>query len=138
MGRQEPLPRKVNIPMMLSRLLAPVILAVSVFAAGCGSDICSGTNCVCPAGETCEFDACDSSTQSCNFSCSGEATCTGSCGANCQVACSGKSCTHTVGVGSSVNCGAGTCNITCTGQCTVAGSANLTCQGGTESPAGCI
>ena len=124
--------------MMTPRLLAPLFFALTILAAGCGSAVCAGTKCTCPDGENWEFDACDSTTQSCNLNCGTDATCTGSCGASCQVVCSGKSCTHTVGVGSSVNCGGGTCNITCTGQCTVAGTANLTCQSGTESPAGCL
>lgn len=118
-------------------VLLSLIVLVALATTGCGSSVCAGTSCICPTGTSCSFDACDSSTSSCQFSCDSEATCTGTCGASCSVSCSGKSCTHTVGANSSVVCGGGTCNITCTGSCLVSGSANLTCQGGTKSASGC-
>jgi len=106
-------------------------------AAGCGSSVCVGTNCACPANSTCAFDACSAGASGCNFDCAAGSTCTGSCGPSCNVSCVGKSCTHTVGAGSNVSCVGGTCNITCTGSCTVSGNMSLTCSGGTKIATGC-
>lgn len=115
-----------------------MLLALLALSIGCGSEVCSGTRCVCLAGESCNFGFCASPTDSCSFTCNREATCTGSCGPDCRVVCDGKSCTHVVGLGSSVACNVGICNITCSGSCAVSGQANVTCQGGTKTEAGCI
>ena len=123
-------------------LVLTMVAAVTLglFMAGCGPSICTGTNCVCPEGQSCAFDVCNSGTPGCNYSCGTKATCTGSCGTGCSVTCSGTSCTHSVGINSNIVCSTGTCNITCEGACTVAssGTLNLTCQGGTtQGAAGC-
>lgn len=122
------------------RLGSALVLAFALAACGSPAKICSGTSCDCPSDQSCSFDGCSASTDSCKYNCQSGSTCSGTCGSNCNVTCGGKSCTHTVGAGSSVTCSSGTCNITCNGTCSVAGSGTitLTCSGGTTaSAAGC-
>ncbi len=115
-----------------------VVAVVSLGLWACGPTVCSGTNCACPPGQSCAFDACTATTSGCNLDCAADATCSGTCGPSCRVNCMGKQCTHTVGAGSNITCVSGTCNITCEGACSVAGSATLTCKGGTtQTAAGC-
>lgn len=108
---------------------------------GCGkTSYCSGTACSCPAGATCAFDACDTTTAGCDYACAADSTCTGLCGTGCRVACGGALCTFTVGASSVVSCGAGTCRVACDGACTVAadgGMAEVSCRGGAQVDGGC-
>lgn len=115
-------------------------LLLVLLSLGCGkTSYCSGTACACPAGATCAFDACDSTTSGCDYVCAAESTCTGLCGSGCRIACDGSLCTFTVGASSSISCGAGTCRIACTGACTATGvgKVEVTCRGGTKTDAGC-
>ena len=123
---------------MVRSFLFALSLVVALAFSACGS-VCTGTSCACPSGQTCTFDTCNAQTQSCNFDCASDSTCTGTCGASCRVTCAGKACTVSAGAGSNVACTAGTCTITCNGACSVASTATLTltCNGSTKGTAGC-
>ena len=124
----------------MSRILI-VVLAGAVLGLGAvscgGTSYCNGTSCACPAGETCNFDACTGA--SCRLDCSANFTCTEAAG-RLQRQLRRRELTVTVGEGSNVTCSGGACAVSCDGTCTVVdlgGAASITCKAGTKGLAGC-
>lgn len=112
----------------------PIILVLLfTLLSGCGGGAnppdCTGTSCICPAGQECNIGSGDCAEQSCSLDCSNDNVCSGECGQSCSIDCTGGStCEVTVGPSGSVTCSGGsTCDITCTGSCSVSCDSTSTC-----------
>lgn len=121
---------------MSLRLAAAVVL---LLLSAC-NQLCVGTACACPKGQTCVFDGCTADTPGCQLDCAADSNCRGACGQGCQLTCGGASCNATLGPNSQVTCTSGTCSVTCQGTCSTAaqgGTLTLTCANSAKTVAGC-
>lgn len=93
---------------------AAVVLTFAIV--GCGSEICSGTACACPSGDTCDEGCAEGH---CSQACAANSTCTFECeGGGCNQSCDPTAnCTfHCSGGGCTQACPAGKCTADCTGS----------------------
>lgn len=124
---------KTMVKATLSAMAPALVIVFISLLAGC-SGICSGSDCQCPTGESCDFECPEGN---CNQQCDGdceitceEGDCDQQCSANadCQVDCEGGGCEQQCSIGATCNfaCSGGNCTQSCLGSATC----TLSCSGG--------
>lgn len=111
---------------------AALALSLSFVLVACGGSdppTCTGSSCVCEAGQSCDIGDSGCAGNSCSLDCPMDNECSGACGDSCSIDCGeGSECNVTVGNSSSVSCVSGsTCNIRCTGSCSLSCASGATC-----------